>query len=387
MTASKATSPTPRIRTSPDDATVQANLSLLAELAGTWHGGGLNIAARPDFQNQNNVFLGLNLTSDMLSFDPIPSSIHNRGFSQPDIELFGLTYLQKSSDATTGGALHIEPGMWIKQPSTTQPPADPPSGGQLIARMWSIPHGASLVAQGFALPFSGPPVISPGTDATSGGNPAFSSFPSFNSTPLLPAFPDPKSSIFAAGTSEAQSKVNGGLPEYTFTNQQDLQNTRAPQGNLPQVLPPSITQQIVNDPIVLLQQTIEQQIADGYQFEGVALNISTASAIPFHRQPVVFPDPGLHPNTVNVPQFGGGIANHSFLLGISDQKPNLSTVLVYATFWLEKLHHPDGRPPLMQLQYAQTALVNFPARNIPGQPNLSWPHITVSTLQRAVNER
>ncbi|MGH3633407.1 heme-binding protein [Mycobacterium sp.] len=344
-----------------------ANLDLIAELAGTWQGSGLNIAARPDFQNQSNVLVGLSLTSDTLSFDPIPSSIHNRGFSQPDIELFGLTYLQHTSDATTGGALHIEPGMWINLPPTIQPAADPPLGGQLVARMWSIPHGASFVAQGFALPFSGPPVISPGADPTSGGNPAFSSFPSFNSTPLLPAFPDQESAIFAAGTSEAQAKAEGGFPEYTFTD------------------PPGITQQVVNDPVVLLQQTIVQQLADGYQFEGVALNISTASAIRFDPQPVVFPDPGSPVNTVSVPQFGGGIANHTFLLGISNQKPNLSTALVYATFWLEKLHHPDGRPPLMQLQYAQTALVNFPARNISGQPNLSWPHITVSTLQRTLN--
>jgi hypothetical protein len=385
MTTSRATSPTPTVRTNPDDATMLANLGLITELAGTWQGGGLNIAARPDFQNQSNVLLSVSPTSDTLSFDPIPATIHNRGFSQPDIELFGFTYLQQTSDATSGDALHIEPGMWINLPPTTQPPADPPPGGQLVARMWSIPHGASLVAQGFALPFSSPPVISPGADLISGGNPAFSSFPSFNSTPLLPAFPDLKTSIFAAGSSEAQSKVNGGFPEYTLTNPQDLQNIRTPQGDLPQVLPLEITQQLVNDPIVLLQQTVEQQLVDGYPFEGVALNIATASAIPFHPQPVVFPDPGPPPSMVNVPQFGGGIANHAFLRGISNQKPNLSTILVYATFWLEKLCHPDGRPALMQLQYAQTALVNFPARNIPGQPNLSWPHVTVSTLQKTFN--
>lgn len=371
MTTSRATSSTPTVRTVPDDATVLAHLGPLAELAGTWQGSGFNVAAHPDFQNQGDVVLELNLTSDTLSFDPIPSVIHNRGYSQPDIELFGLSYLQRSSDATTGGPLHIEPGMWINQPSTTRPPADPPLGGQLVARMWSIPHGASFVAQGFALPFSGPPVISPGTDPVSGSNPTFSSFPAFNSTPLLPAFPDPKSSIFAAGTSEGQSKSDGGFSKYTLAD--------------PQALPPSITQQLVNDPVVLLQQTIKRQIADGYQFEGVALNIATASSIPFRPQPVVFPDTGSPASTVNMPQFGGGIANLAFLLGTSDQKPNLSTALVYATFWLEKLSHPDGRPPLLQLQYAQTALVNFPARNIPGQPNVSWPHVTVSTLQTALN--
>lgn len=370
VTTSRPAPAAPTMRTGPVDAAVRINLGLLAELAGTWQGGGLNTAARPDFQNQTDVLLSVSLTADTLSFDPIPATIHNRGFSQPDIECFGFTYLQHTSDATTGDPLHIEPGMWINLPSTTQPPADPPPNGQLVARMWSIPHGASMVAQGFAMPFSGPPVISPGADPAGGGNPAFSSFPSFNSTPLLPAFPDPKSSISAAGTSEAQSKANGGFPEYTLANRQDIRG---------------ITQQIVNDPVVLLQRTVEQQIAEGYQFDGVVLNISTASVVPFRPQ-VVFPDPGPPAVMVTAPQFGGGIANHAFLLGISDQKPNLSTALVYATFWLEKLRHPDGRPPFMQLQYAQTALVNFPIRNIPGQPNASWPHVTVSTLRRTEQE-
>src|SRR5574337_2112213 len=346
------------------------NLGLLSELAGTWHGPGLNIVAVPDFENQSNVILGLNLMSDTLSFDPISSPIYNRGFSQPDIEFTGLTYMHRTTDATTGSSIHLEPGIWINQPPTTQPPADPPPGGQLIARMWSITHGSSFVAEGFALPFSGPPVIGEGADPINGGNPAFSRFPSFNTTPLQPAFPDPKSSIPAAGTSEAQSKANGGFPEYTLANRQDIRG---------------ITQQIVNDPVVLLQRTVEQQIAEGYQFDGVVLNISTASVVPFRPQ-VVFPDPGPPAVMVTAPQFGGGIANHAFLLGISDQKPNLSTALVYATFWLEKLRHPDGRPPFMQLQYAQTALVNFPIRNIPGQPNASWPHVTVSTLRRTEQE-
>src|SRR5574337_43490 len=336
------------------------NLGLLSELAGTWHGPGLNIVAVPDFENQSNVILGLNLMSDTLSFDPISSPIYNRGFSQPDIEFTGLTYMHRTTDATTGSSIHLEPGIWINQPPTTQPPADPPPGGQLIARMWSITHGSSFVAEGFALPFSGPPVIGEGADPINGGNPAFSSFPSFNTTPLLPAYPDPKSSIFAAGTSEVQSKANDGFPEYTLTNR-------------PQVLPQGITQQIINDPIIQLQQTVEQQISDGYQFEGVALNISTASSIPFRSAPLVHSDSRVPSVVVAEPQFGGGIASHRFLHGVSNQTPNAITALLYATFWIEKLSHPDGRPPVIQLQYAQNALVNFPARNVPGQPNMSWP--------------
>lgn len=86
----------PTVRISPDNETVIKNLGLLGELAGNWHGKGFNLVARPDFEDQTNVFLELNLTSETTKFDPISSSIPNRGFAQPDIELFGLTYLQKN---------------------------------------------------------------------------------------------------------------------------------------------------------------------------------------------------------------------------------------------------------------------------------------------------
>src|ERR1700684_4095646 len=157
----------PSVRISPDNSTVLKNLGLLAELAGNWHGKGFNLVARPDFQDQTNLFLELNLTSETTKFDPISSSIPNRGFAQPDIELFGLTYLQKISDATTGGALHIEPGIWITQPATTQPPESLPVGGQIVARMANIPHGNSVLICGSATKFTdGPPVL--GAPTTSG---------------------------------------------------------------------------------------------------------------------------------------------------------------------------------------------------------------------------
>ena len=88
---------------------------------------------------------------------------------------------------------------------------------------------------------------------------------------------------------------------------------------------------------------------------------------------------------MNLPQFGGGAENLPFL------ETNADTALVYATFWIEKVIHPD-RPHFMQLQYAQMVLLNFPAIGIPsnapppasdqGKLNFSWPHITVSTLRK-----
>jgi hypothetical protein len=44
------------------------------------------------------------------------ATIPNRGFTVDDIELFGLTYVQKVTDTATGGALHNDPGIWIWWP-------------------------------------------------------------------------------------------------------------------------------------------------------------------------------------------------------------------------------------------------------------------------------
>jgi hypothetical protein len=384
----------PTVRKVADNATVLNNLGLLAELAGRWHGTGFNLVARPDFDDQTNLFLELNLTSETTEFTPISSSIPNRGFAQPDIQLFGLTYLVQISDATTGGALHIEPGIWVNQPPTSEPLLSPPEGGQLVTRMANIPHGNSLVAQGIATPFDGPPILSPGANPISGGNPAFSIFPSFNTTAidlqgpglLAPGVPL-GAPIFAAGTSEAQAKPGGGFHQYNLElpiGPTDPTNTRTPLGNLPEILPPAITQQLLDDPATLLQQTVEEQLAQGYSFSGVALNIATSAQITFFNAPVINGSPLPATTTVNLPQAGGGIENIDFLLGPSlgpNPPNNAFTALFYATFWLEKLTHPT-QPSFTQLQYAQMTMLNFPALLIPGKPNFSWPHVQVATLQK-----
>ncbi|HYB00374.1 MAG TPA: hypothetical protein VED37_09170, partial [Ktedonobacteraceae bacterium] len=161
------------IRMSPDSPTVLANLGLLQDLAGTWQGRGFNLIARPDFQGNSNLYLQLNQTRETLEIHPIGSAIPNRGFGQDDITLFGLTYLEKIIDSFTGGALHIEPGIWVTQPNTQYPDETAPQGSQIIARMASIPHGNSVLAQGSASRFSGPPTLKT-TDAAY----AFSVFPS-----------------------------------------------------------------------------------------------------------------------------------------------------------------------------------------------------------------
>ena len=135
---------------------VASPLGPLAGLVGKWSGKGFNIIWRPDFGTQDH-FLELNVTSEQLEFSAISGSIPNRGLLQPDINMFGLTYLQQISDANLKAGLHIEPGLWLAVPKTTDP-----AEGPTVARLASIPHGTTIVAQGTASTVAGPPTI-PGT--------------------------------------------------------------------------------------------------------------------------------------------------------------------------------------------------------------------------------
>lgn len=381
----------PDVRIAPDSATVSANLGLLKNLGGTWRGKGFNLIARPDFQGAAPLYLQLNQTIETLTIDPIGSSIPNRGFGQDDIELFGLTYLQKISDASTGGALHIEPGIWVTQPETAYPDELPPAGGQIIARMATIPHGNSVLAQGGATPFTGPPTL---TSATA--QYAFSVFPSFNSTPFaIPPTPAAQPKINAAGSAEKLTAAALNPPvkpftEYDLAVPDSAQNPRTPFGTTPAEppLPASIDgvpmQDVINDPARLLQAVIEQQVADGHTFEGVALNIATQPAVTFLTQP---DNPTGPATNVAVTDGAGGIENILFLQGEEAPAagavgPNALTSLVYATFWIERVRHP-GREAFMQLQYAQMTILNFGILGAPAAPILGWPHISVATLRKS----
>lgn len=400
------------VRITPDNATVLNELGLLKELAGTWKGHGFNLIARPNFHDKTDLYLQLNQTRETLAFTPIGSNIPNRGFGQDDINLFGLTYLQQISDAGNDGALHIEPGIWITQPGDiTFPPEPTPKPKQLIARMGTIPHGNSLLAQGVAEPFTGPPVLTvPGTQYS------FSLFPSFNSTPfgVPPTVPTPPGIIFnAAGSSEkltAPTVPATPFPQYDLTipigpiaagpfNPPFTLNTRTPFATVPAEppLPANINgvpmQNVINDPILLLQKDIENLVADGYTFEGAALNIATTTPINFLKVANSGATGASVP--VAIPQFSGGIENIPFLAGetltVGGQQQiqeNAETAVVYATFWIENVTNKKTGHNFMQLQYAQMVILNFPIFHLlhqapPTYVNLGWPHISVATLRKS----
>lgn len=374
-----------------DNATVQEKLGYLAELAGTWEGRGFNLIARPDFRDQANLYLQLNQTHETLTISPIGSAIPNRGFGQDDIELFGLSYLQKIHDHYTGGALHLEPGLWITQPGTTYPPQNPPTGGQIVARMASIPHGTAVLAQGNAIRFTGAPTLRP-----PGGILRYngSVFPSFNSTPFAA---DPPV-INAHGSSETKTATRmAAVPfgQYDLSNEADAANPRSPFATSPREpeLPRRIggvpTQKVINDPIRLLRAVIKEQQQDlGCTFEGCVLNIATRDTIAFRKHRNSPPDgPTV---SLGVTGAAGGTENIPFLEG-GGQGANAQAGLVYATFWIEKVR-PGSGGQFMQLQYAQMAVLNFPVYKLlhPEQActpvrrvTLGWPHISVATLRKA----
>ncbi len=394
------------IRITPDSSTMVKKLGLLADLAGTWFGQGFNLIARPDFAGNSDLYLQLNETHETLKIDPIGSPIPNRGFGQDDIELFGLTYLQKISDIFTGGALHIEPGFWITQPNTNYPLEQAPAEQQLIFRMGSIPHGSGLIAQGIAKPFTGTPVLKTATEEY-----AFSAFPSFNSTPfgaIAPGSPNAPGIISAAGSSEKLSAESltppvQPFPQYDLTNPQPIARTpfgtNPPDPPLPAAINGVPMQDVINDPIKLLQQVITEQLKGGYTFDGVALNIATQAQITF----ATTPNKNTPNQPVTVPNGAGGVENILFLDGkplgngqppAGNKGPNAFTALVYATFWIERVNHPK-RPTFVQLQYAQMTILDFQIlhllQQVPGFPpppnppvavNLGWPHISIATLRK-----
>jgi hypothetical protein len=341
----------PSIRVSPERASVDTKLGFLAQLAGTWEGEGFNLIARPDKQGDSPLFLELNQTFETLSFIPISSSIPNRGNVVDDIELFGLTYLQKISDSVTKGALHIEPGIWVHIPSQDQ------NNGatQSVARMGTIPHGNSLLAQGTAIkldPFAGNPFDPDKLGAV-------------NTAPFNALSPMP-----VPGTP-------GGFPPYNLSNPApESVNFRTPAGNVPPIpLPKTIlgvpTQDVILDPTKLLTAALAGQTIESM----VVINVATVPSLlqnlpnPKNLSPAPTKDILAGLNT------GGGVEDIPFL------RVNANVLTVFSTFWIERIAGSTPGTGFMQLQYVQTVLLNFPF--IDGGPGIfSWPHVSVATLQK-----
>jgi hypothetical protein len=368
-----------------------APLGPLTAFTGDWTGRGFNAIFRPNnsatptfpppLSTSDNV-LELNLTQESLSFSANLSSIPNRGSgTQGDIFLNGVPYLQKINDVTSPPAngIHFEPGMWLSVPATTSP-----NEPITVARMASIPHGTTIVAQGLVLKtISGKPTIDP-----------------VGMTPFPPATP--------------ATPISPAFPSQTATNNA---TARLPQNLAPFIAAGTITQSILDDPNSLLRAQILQQTIT----ETIVIGISTNPATPLFFGPLPGgATPTTSPPSI-VPPFAGGTANIASLQGAAvpppnAQGPNAQTFQMDAVFWIETVLYEVQVPQLeagtpavvlspvatnpsviqpkfsasvpflpgkkfaggtvyvaaTQIQYSQKVILNF--------AGLSWPHVSVATL-------
>jgi hypothetical protein len=137
------------------------DLGPLKTLHGTWKGTGFNLIELPNMNQakpgpppHDKFRVMLNAYDETLTFSPIGGEIPNRGNAQKDIFFKGLHYLQQVSDSFTKEGIHLETGLFLNLPSSTDPQAIPS-----VARLGSIPHGDSLLAQGKFFTVNGGPLF------------------------------------------------------------------------------------------------------------------------------------------------------------------------------------------------------------------------------------
>jgi hypothetical protein len=275
-------------------------LGALAALTGTWVGHGFNAIWRPHHPaSAQDRFLELNMTNESLIFTPINGAIPNRGLAMPDIDMFGLTYLQQISEASTGAGLHIEPGIWANVPQTSDP-NEPPS----VVRMGSIPHGTVILAQGVSQVLQGGP----------------QNIPDNNILPFFFGSPAPANTDF---NSVAQ----------TFS---ELDLSQATQFRF---VAPGVTQAIVKNPNSVLQAALASSLHNTSMKSRTFLHVATNH---------------------NVIKAGGGTANTAFL-SASGNPPggNAKATQMECTFWIETIAGTGGQPDKHQLQYTQLVMLDF----------------------------
>ena len=288
------------------DSAVQARISTvraadplgpLAQLPGTWKGHGFNTIWRPHHGGQDR-FLELNLTTETLVFTKINGAIPNRGFMMPDINMFGVTYMQQIAQTSDNAGLHIEPGIWAHVPPTSNP-----NEPATVVRMASIPHGTVILAQGsFQFLQGGPPHI-----------------PDNNIIPFPIGTPPPQNSDFPSGEQ--------AFPELNLSI-----NTAFRQAS------PGVTQAMVRNPNSVLQSALAASLQGGRTMRSRTF---------------------LQVSTTHTPIAGGGTANTAFLADASNPPGgNANAVEVDATFWIEDIQGPGGQTHL-QLQYTQLVQLDF----------------------------
>lgn len=281
-------------------AGAQDPLGALAALEGTWSGHGFNTIWRPHHPaDQQDRFLELNLTDETLVVTRINGPIPNRGLAMPDINMFGLTYMQQIKESSGGAGLHIEPGIWASVPHTTDP-AEPPT----VVRMASIPHGTVVLAQGIAEVHPGGP----------------QNIPNNNILPFFLGSPPPANGDFNS-VAQTFPELNLSIPT----------SFRAAS--------PGVTQDMVKNPNSIIQKALQASLQGTHMKSRTFLRVSTT------HSPV---------------NGGGGTANTAFLARSANPPGgNARAAQVDATFWIETIAGTGGHPDKHQLQYTQLVQLDF----------------------------
>jgi hypothetical protein len=311
-------------RASAPSAISHDKLGPLTNLPGNWMGRGFNLVSlprNPNPQEDSNPFrLKINATMEALSFTLIGAPIPNRS-SQGDIEFLALSYFQQIADFETGAGLHVEPGFWLNLPDQT------------LARLGTIPHGDSLLAQGNVV------------DAIPG-------------PPLIDKI-DPTPFTIDPGTG---NRINENDPKYT-----DILINAA--RNPPLGTPGGF----ISDPNSILNDVITELIKAGKTIINTDVLFVNANPVGgINGTPIVAPFPppappnAPPPPTVD-PNKVGGIVNIPFIQANADLKS------FSAIFWIETVKNPDGTQ-FMQLQYTQTVILDF--------DDLKWPHVSMPVFAR-----
>lgn len=307
------------VRASAPSAAKDDPLGPLAELPGTWAGRGFNVMALPVADPNTKFRVKLNAYQETLTFSDIGAQIPNRandpnllGVFQPDINLFGAHYLQLIDDLHGEGPLHLETGIWLNVPATTNPPSEP-----AVARLASIPHGDSVLAQGQAIVAKGGPEIGV-ADAT-------------------PFTLDPTTG----------ARINDTSVPYL-----------APYTNA--VPPPGIPAAAILKPNVLLEAAIA-----GQTIAKTVVLIVNASPVGGINDSPVTPKPGAD----------GGIVNIPFVVH------NANANSMSSIFWIEWVQNADGGHFLqLQYTQTVILDFPVPGPDGKTMIDIKWPHISVATL-------
>ena len=329
-------------------------LGPLKAFKGTFLGRGFNTIFRPQNSstptdlpvpqpNSDNI-LELNLTIESLSFSNSLGAVPNRGEVQGDIFLNGVPYLQSISDVTDPAnptPIHLEPGLWVIVPPTT----DPSETESTVARMASIPHGTTINAQGTFLTVAGGPQINK-VDITP--------FPIGNPGGRIPF---PSQQVAASGTAR--------IP-------QDLS------------VAPAITQDLLDDPNTLLRNHIAGMTILS---TNVLLIDTQQSAVPGGGTDnigfLVGDGAGPNANAIEmsaifwVETVQAEIQVDQLDAGYSlDVSPVVPVGAPAPTFTVTSASGTDGPQSVTvtypQIQYTQNVSLNF--------ARLTWPHVSVATL-------